>query len=195
MASVRVRVEDFEDGVLPLVCVATGAPSDRLYKVEATSRAPGWVWLFLLGFPWGLFLIPLVAGATRKRTWGFVPYTDAHQTVVSRRVRMAAWCAVSGAAALVLGFLLLLQQGYGVLGFGFAVVGGVAALVGGFLGLNPPGSAGLTLDRTGRWVELDPVSPAFARAYEDQEARRRAARRAESASASARRGGDDPQLR
>ena len=179
MASVRVRIDDFEDGVLPLVCAGSGVPSERRWKVEATSRTPGWVWLFLLAFPWGLLAILVLSAALRKRTPGFVPYTDAHQAAVQGRVRTAAWFAVSGMALVVGGVALLTQPGFRPLG---AVVAAGAAFVTAFsyfLWLNPPGSAGLTLDRTGRWVELDPVAPAFARAYEEQEARRRAARRAE----------------
>jgi hypothetical protein len=44
---------------------------------------------------------------------------------------------------------------------------------------NPPGALGLKLDSTGRWIEVDNASPAFTFAYEQQEARRRAARRAD----------------
>ena len=53
----------------------------------------------------------------------------------------------------------------------------VAAVGFAFLWSNLPGSVGGHLDSTGRWIELDPVSSAFAAAYEQQEADRRAARR------------------
>lgn len=48
-----------------------------------------------------------------------------------------------------------------------------------FLWANPPGSVGGHLESTGRWIELDPVSGAFASAYERQEVARKAVRRNE----------------
>ena len=43
MATVRLRTDDFEDGVVPGLCAGTGGPADRSDVVRATSRAPGWV--------------------------------------------------------------------------------------------------------------------------------------------------------
>jgi hypothetical protein len=81
------------------------------------------------------------------------------------------------------------EGGFAALGLVVCAGGILVAAFAGFLWCNPPGSVGATIDSTGRWVELAPVAPAFARAYEEQEARRRAARRAEAA------GLDDPQRR
>jgi len=177
MATVRLRIDDFEDGVLPGICAGSGAPADRNYVVRATSRAPGWVWLALLAGPGGLLLVLLLSAVFRKSTTGYLPYDDAYQDRMRSRIRVAGVVAVAGVAAAVAGFAL--GGSYRGLGFLFFVGGLLAASVGAFLWFNPPGSVGLTLDSTVRWVELDNASPAFVRAYEDQEARRRAARRAE----------------
>ena len=181
MATVRVRIDDFEDGLLPGICAATGAPAERTYRVEATSKAPAWIWLFLFAFPWGLVVIAVLGRLLRTSTTGYVPFTPAHRALVSGRIRTAAWATVI-AAAVAVGSLLLVAassasafRSLGLLGMGGAVL---VAVLGYFLWLNPPGSVGMTIDGTGRWVELDNASPAFVAAYEAQEAQRRAERRA-----------------
>lgn len=178
MATVRLRIDDFEDGVLPGLCAGTGVTADRNYVVRATSRAPGWVWLALLAGPGGVLLVLLLSGVFRKSTTGYLPYADAYQDRMRSGIRVAGGLAGAGAAAAVAGSALL-GGPYRGLGFFFLVGGLLAASVGVFLWFNPHGSVGLTLDSTVRWVELDNASPAFVRAYEEQEARRRAARRAE----------------
>jgi hypothetical protein len=177
MATVRLRIDDFEDGVVPAICAGSGAPADRNYVVRASSRAPGWVWLALLGGPGGLLLALLLSGVFRKSTSGYLPYDDAYQDRMRARIRMAGAVAGAGAVAAVAGFALL-DGTWGGLGLLFFVGGLLTASVGAFFWFNPPGSVGATLDSTVRWVELDNASPAFVRAYEAQEARRRAARRA-----------------
>lgn len=169
MATVRLRIDDFEDGVVPAICAGSGAPADRNYVVRASSRAPGWVWLALLGGPGGLLLALLLSGVFRKATSGYLPYDDGYQDRMRARIRTAG--AVAGFA--------LLGGTWGGLALVFFVGGLLTASVGAFFWFNPPGSVGATLDSTVRWVELDNASPAFVRAYEEQEARRRAARRAE----------------
>jgi hypothetical protein len=182
-SSVRVRIDDFEDGVLPLVCVSTGAPAEHRYRVSATSKTSGAVWLALLAGPVGLVLAVALSSILRRRTEGLLPYTDEQQLRILGRVRTAAWGAVAALGVAVGGFLLMARTegGFAGLGLLLCALALVVAAFAGFLWLNPPGSAGATIDSTGRWVELDPVAPAFARAYEEQEARRRAARRAEAA--------------
>jgi hypothetical protein len=178
MATVRIRIDDFEDGVLPAICAATGAPADRNYEVRATSRASGWVWLALLAGPGGILVALLFSGVFRKSTSGYLPYLDAYQDRMRSRIRIAAVGAGAGVAAALGGFALL-GGTWGGLGLLFFVGGLLAASLGAFFWFNPPGSVGATLDSTVRWVELDNASPAFVRAYEGQEAHRRAARRAE----------------
>jgi hypothetical protein len=80
---VRVRIEDFEDGVLPSVCVSTGARPDRLYRI-GFSRTPVWsVFVALFLFPIGLLGIPLA----RSRTTGYLPFTDEVQERMHRARR------------------------------------------------------------------------------------------------------------
>lgn len=178
MAGVRIRIDDFEDGVLPGICVGSGVETSRNYRVTATSKPPAWIWLFVFAFPWGLVVSFVLAATLRKSTPGFLPYTEPTRAKIDHRIRTSAWAAVGGAASLVVSIPLLTTPGFRTLGILLAAGGAVAALVGYFLWLNPPGSVGATLDSTGRWIVLDNVSSAFAFAYEQQEARRRAARRA-----------------
>ena len=182
MATVRLRIDDFEDGVVPAICAGSGAPADRNYVVRASSRAPGWVWLALLGGPGGLLLALLLSGVFRKSTSGYLPYRDAYQDRMRARIRTAGAVGVAGVGVAIAGFALL-GGTWGGLGLVFFVGGLLAASIGAFFWFNPPGSVGVTLDATTRWVELDNASPAFVQAYEQPEARRRAARRAAAAAA------------
>jgi hypothetical protein len=180
--AVRVRIEDFEDGVLPLVCASTGAPADARYGVRATGPSPGWVWLFLLGGPIGWLLAFGLAGTVRSSsTLGMVPFTDAHQDALQARIRRLAWTTVGGVALLVAGLALGGTSGeaFSPLALLFVAVGFALALVAGFLWLHPPGSVKATIEGNGRWVVLTPVAAAFVEGYEAQEARRRQARRLE----------------
>jgi hypothetical protein len=54
MAAVRIRIDDFEDGSVPLVCASSGASGARLYQADISSKSPGWMWLLVLGGPMGL---------------------------------------------------------------------------------------------------------------------------------------------
>ena len=181
MAKVRIRIDDFEDGLLPGICAASGADDARLYHAQIPSRAPAWVWLLVLTGPGGILLALLVAHLARKVAHGYLPYTDELQAVLRVRSRRFAQGFV-GSVALFVASLVLVATGasgfrvLGMLAGGAAVLGGI---VFGFLWSNVPGSVGGHLDGTGRWIELDPVSARFAEAYEWQEADRRAARRSE----------------
>ena len=179
MASVRIRIDDFEDGVVPGVCAGTGAPGARLYHVSASSRTPGWAWLGLLAGPAGIVFVFLAGAFLRKTAKGYLPYVDEHQDRMRRRIRVSGGVAAAGVALAVVSLLPLRTVGFATLGTAGVVVGGLALVIGLFLWANPPGSVGITLDSTGRWVEVDSASPAFTLAYEQQEARRRAARRAD----------------
>ena len=187
MAKVRIRIDDFEDGLLPGICAASGAPGARLYHADIPSKAPAWVWLLVFAGPAGIVLALLVAQFARKVAHGYVPYADEVQAVLRERSRRYALAVVSCVALFTTVLVLLATGGLGVgSASGFRTLGLVlcgAALLGGlvffFLWCNLPGSVGGNLDSTGRWIELDPVSAGFAAAYEAQEADRRAARRAE----------------
>jgi hypothetical protein len=179
MAAGRIRIDDFEDGVLPGVCAGTGAPASRLYQVNATSRMPGWLWLAVFAGPAGILFLALGGSFLRKTARGCLPYADGHQAAMRRRIRGWGLMAAAGLVVAVLALVIRSNVGFANLALLLGAAGLVALLLGLFLWANPPGAVGLTLDSTGRWVELDNVSPAFAAAYEQQEARRRAARRAE----------------
>lgn len=180
MASVRIRIDDFEDGVLPEVCASSGAPSERLYKTDISSRTPGWVWLCVLGGPFGIALALVLAAVLRKTAHGYLPSTDEVQARLQVRSRLGARCFVASIALLVVGLLLATTaEGFGPLGAVIMGVAAVSALVAAFLFSNVPGSVGGHLDSTSRWVELEPVSPWFVAAYDAQESARRAERRAQ----------------
>ena len=187
MAKVRIRIDDFEDGLLPGVCASTGRSGARLYHASIPSKAPAWVWLLVLAGPAGILLALLVAQFARSVAQGYVPYTDEVQAVLRARSRRYGLAVISCAALFVTVLVLLASDGLGAgPAAGFRTIGmllcGAAVLSGivfAFLWSNLPGSVGGHLDSTGRWIELDPVSPRFAEAYEAQEADRRAARRAE----------------
>lgn len=86
MDQVRIRVEDFERGTLPDICVATGRPADG--RSEAVARTgPGW----------GL-LLP-VLGALALNVTGFV--LRAARPPGSVKLRLASdnrWVEVRNAA-------------------------------------------------------------------------------------------------
>ena len=182
MSAVRIRIEDFEDGVYPDVCASTGVFGEtRLYERTVSTKAPGWLLLGLLAGPVGIVAALVLSGALRRSATGVVPYHPTAQHRIARRRELAARVALVG-LAVDIGSLVLLSRtggfdGIALVGLGLGIV---AAVVGGFFWINVPGSVGGTLDSTSRWIELDSVHPRFAAAYEEQEARRRAARRTDS---------------
>src|SRR5689334_11445957 len=142
MASIRVRVEDFEDGVYPDVCASSGVEGGtRLYRAEATYR-PGWVWLLLLGGPFGIVVAVVLSFALRRSVPGYVPYQPTVQSTIARqRQRFAAGGLV--ALGVFAGSLLLSSSSDGGTGFsGLAVlgfvVGGLGLTVALFFWVNPP---------------------------------------------------------
>ena len=179
MASVRVRIDDFEDGVLPGVCASSGVPGARLCRIDASSRTPGWLLLCLLGGPFGIIAGLVLSGALRKTASGYVPYSYHVHAKLQDRLQTYAWLGVGGVAGIVGGLGLSMADGYGPLGVVLLAGGFFLAAFFGFLWSNVPGSVRATLDSTSRWVVFDPVSAAFAEAYEAQEADRRRARRAD----------------
>jgi hypothetical protein len=183
VASVRVRIDDFEDGVYPDVCASSGvAGGARLYGDQATYR-PGWVWLLVFGGPPGIIAALVLSSVLRRSVPGYVPYAETTQdTLLRRQSRFVQGGLV--AAAVDVGSLLVAVLSDGsayrtlsTLGLVAGAVGVVAAV---FFWANVPGAVGTHLESNGRWVVLDPVSRRFAAAYEEQEARRRRSRRAAS---------------
>jgi hypothetical protein len=181
MPSVRVRIDDFEDGVLPAVCASSGAAEARLHRISVSSRAPGWLWLAVFAGPFGILAALVVSAVLRKTAHGYVPYVPEVQARLSQRSHRYAWGLVQSIGAVTAAFVVATFAGSAFTGIAVAVAvaGVIGIVVFAFLWSYVPGSVGGRLDGTGRWVELFPVSAAFAAAYEDQEARRRAARRDE----------------
>lgn len=177
VAGVVLRRDDYEDGVLPAVCVRTGVPADVLVDHRSGAGSSPAVLLLLLLGPIGVVLILVVDRLLWVEARGVVPMARA--AVEQRRRARRAWNAVAlaGLAALAAGVAgiviaevtpvwALLAAG----GFVVAVVGWWGPVLGAVRG-RP--------DRSGRTVTLSGAHPAFAAAYREQEARRVAARRAE----------------
>ena len=181
MAGVRVRIDDFEDGLLPDVCASSGAPGARLYWITVSSKTPAWLWLGVFGGPAGIVAALVLSSVLRKSASGYVPYTAETHARLQRARRRATWGVLQGLGAVVAAVALaaLGPPSFHLVASAVGVAGLVAVVVFAFLYANPPGSVGGHLDSTSRWVELDPVSTRFAAAYEAQEAERRAARRDE----------------
>ena len=174
MASVQVRIGDFEDGVLPDVCASSGDAADGLYRIRF-AHTPGWaIVIALVLFPVGLIVIPFA----RVSVTGYLPFTD----LVQERMRAARHNSLVrlGVLAtfmvLVVWALWLLDHDLAVVPLAFGVVGcGVLAL----MASSPRGSVGGRLESNRRWVRLTDVSGAFAYEYERQLDRHRAERRAQ----------------
>lgn len=176
MARVRLRIDDFEDGVLPEACVSSGRPTTAQYHVAA-HRQPWWpLWFVLLG-PVGLVLAAAVSAALHQRVPGFLPFDDEVQAVgrAQRRNRTAAMVV----AAVATGGVVLVAggAGYGQTALVAFLAGAVITGLLWFAAARPRGAVGLRLERDGRWVRVDDASPVFVAAYEAQEAARRERRR------------------
>ena len=176
MADVRLRIDDFEDGMLPPVCVSSGAPTATQYIVRA-HRQPWWPLVFLVLGPVGLPIALVALVGTHRSVSGSLPFDDEVQrtSAASRRVRS------SGA---ILAFVLTVATVLVAAGAGSTTAAVVAGLVGALTTVafwvaaeRPRGSVGLQLSREGRWVVARGVSPVFVGAYERQEQARRATRR------------------
>ncbi|MFN2607755.1 MAG: hypothetical protein ABR511_07640 [Acidimicrobiales bacterium] len=176
MTAVRVRTEDFEDGLLPRVCVVSGAPADRLWRVDA-DHSPRWPWLLIFLGPPGLVAAIAIVALARREASGYLPFTD---SVRARRRRALdrAWRWLLGSAGVAVGGTFAAFSAAPLHAVGLvAVAAGAIGVVGSLLVLSdPPGSVLVRPLAGGRWVEVDRPSPAFAAAYESQDARRRAAR-------------------
>jgi hypothetical protein len=175
---VRVRIEDFEDGVLPDVCVWSGGTPDRFYRATF-SKSPRWIWLLLFVGPFGFLFLLVASFAFQKSASGFLPYADAVQRRIRQRRREFGVAAVVAFAIAAFGWSLADSYELRALAAVLVGAGALTLLLCGFLTLNPPGLVDGRVDSTNRWVELGPVHPNFAAAYARQEESRRAGRRAE----------------
>jgi hypothetical protein len=179
--AVRVRIEDFEDGVLPMTCVGSGAPADRLYQLRANGSGPGWIWLALLAGPAGILVALLLSSAMRTSAHGWLPFNDGFHRSVMARVHRHGRYALGGLALLVAGLVVVVAapRTFAPLGLLVLLLGLSIGIVTGYLWSNPPGYVRATVESGGRGVILTPVSDEFADAWWSQEARRQEARRRE----------------
>ena len=170
MANVVVRIEDFEDGVFPGVCVVTGGDPAPVFRITARYR-PGWPFVFCLLGPIGFVIAFVVLAGVNRDLTGGLPITEASVQRSRRARRNAAGVAVAAAA----------------LGLALAVsVGSLATEAGWFIGsialmtllaalyrwANPPGSVNARLARNLRTVTIRGAHPRFAETYEAQDRRR-----------------------
>jgi hypothetical protein len=176
MADITIRIDDFEEGLLPDRCVVSGRPAPTHYIVRA-HRQPWWPLAFLLLGPVGWLVVLIVLAGTHRSVAGSLPFDEEVQrtSATSRRARWlgAIVSAVTGAS------VVLVAGGAGYTDV--AVLGGLAGLIttAGFwlAAQRPRGSIGLKLSRDGRFVIVRGGAPEFASAYERQEQVRRADRR------------------
>lgn len=171
MATIELRVDDFEDGVLPRVCASSGEPVNARYGFRATHSS-AWPVLLLLAGPAGFVAMVVVMALLHSRVDGWLPLSDrAHQAVrASRRraLRRLGELLVVGAGgvALLAWFqwttLLVIVVLVGSVSIGWCV-----ATV-----FRPEGSLGLRLSRNGRVVTIIDASDEFVAAYRAQEERR-----------------------
>lgn len=177
MGSVDVRRDDYEDGVLPLVCVYTGQPAEVLVDHRSQKRAGAWVLLLLLLGPVGLVAILVVDRMMQVQASGCLPAS--RRALDDRRRAQGRWnaAAVCGLVALAAGVAIV------VAGPALGPLGGVligAGFVAAVLSFFAPAITGVRgrPDRTGRTVSLHRVAPEFATAYLAQDMQRAAKRRA-----------------
>lgn len=171
MATIELRVDDFEDGVLPRRCASSGAPADGLYRFRAT-RGAWWPLLLLLGGPVGVVAMIVVMAMLHGRVDGWLPLSDrAHAAVRTARRRAVVRLAEVAGAVIVAGGLLAwfgwIPAAVAVCLAGSVAVGWCVATV-----FRPEGSIGVRWARNGRIVTLVDVSDEFAAAYRAQDARR-----------------------
>jgi hypothetical protein len=182
MARLTVRVDDFEDGAFPRVCVSSGDPADRPYELTASYK-PSWPVVFLLLGPIGWVIMLVAALGTERKVTGTLPMSDVRHARMCQARRTQRRHALE-----VVGLTIALAAVLTVLDLGTATIVVVAigiVATGAFWTASaaPKGSVGIKLSRNGRTVELTDVADAFADRYREQEARRRAEREREAARA------------
>jgi hypothetical protein len=192
MATVRVRRDDYEDGVLPHVCVATGAPAEVLVDHRSHRGLGAWGLLLLVFGPAGIVAWIVIDRVLRREAHGLLPASRA--AVEASRAARQRWDVAVRAgllAAAAGGVVAAVAEGpLATAGAVLLVAGLVVASVAWFapVGLQPKGMP----DRDGRWIELSGVSPELARAYRAQDEARAEARR--SARRAGARAGVDPRV-
>ncbi len=169
---VRVPVDDFVVGDLPMVCVAAGLPADGLVDFESreTKFQGWWVFLLVLG-PLGLLAIAFLYAVSDApgRVGGSLPITESALAAYNRRSRILARSWLVPVVGLVIGASVLpVSQTTWIDGTAMGIL--AAGLIGGVVMAAGAGwsrdrnDVGVALDGTGRWVEIRNVHPNFAAA-------------------------------
>jgi hypothetical protein len=155
MAEVSIPVAAFQRQELPLVCVKTGRRADWMVAVQAAT-ALAWNWWLL---PLGPLLL-LVRWLWRRQVTGWIPMSRAAAAQLESVRRLGCASLLVAVVSVVLGRLA---------GSPCLARIGVAALATGAAAglLEPIWSVGARLDRSGNWVLLTRVHPAFCAAAAD----------------------------
>lgn len=173
MARARIRIEDFERGTLPGVCVVSGQPTTTTAPFEFNFRVlpsdRSGAFNVLGGGLWELI------GSQRATLRGFLPTGDEARIRPARGRARARLVMVLGALLLVVGLPLAVQAADSgrASTWVISVSVGIIAL-GGVMDRRPPGTLSAAPDPTLRWLEIWPVADEFVAAYERLEARRAA---------------------
>jgi hypothetical protein len=180
MAEVVVRVEDFEDGVVPPWCVATGEDGGRLRRADARYE-PGWPLVFLVFGPVGFVVALFAISALTRRVDGFLPLTDAAVQRLDRSRRTALTLLGGTVVVTVCGMVALFSAEAWPAMWAVGTLGAAAIALAVWRVARPAGSVTAHLERNFRTVRLKGVHERFAVAYDAQELERRRARRDETA--------------
>jgi hypothetical protein len=159
--------------------VVSGQPSDALVPFRANTK-PWWTVLLVLLGPWGWVLFLLLGTWLDHRVHGYLPYVDEIHTRARRSRRLALEVAV-GAGGVTVGLAFALTRLRSGADLAVLLGGGLVVVAALGRAAVPAGTVTLRLDRSGRYVRLGSVHPAFVAAYRDQERRRVERRRREHA--------------
>ncbi|MCP3937542.1 MAG: hypothetical protein GY708_19480 [Actinomycetia bacterium] len=167
----QLFVDDVVRGDLPRVCVLSGEPSEGHVEIEVrTALSGGWLWFALLLGPVGIGLIVLflMLGSTMLVRLPMTErsidrYCDSRRQIWWAGIAFIMW-AIAG-----VGFVQWADRTNGLLrqlAVGLFVVGLIAIVVRilAFQWTITVTQLRVRLDASRRWVTIDNVNPAFARA-------------------------------
>lgn len=159
----RLTLTDRDDQTLPGICMFCGEAATKLVR-RRFSRAPGWVWLFLVAFVVPAFL--LAVALTRRATIR-VPTCDWHAGAWQRRGwidtgSLVLVVAFGTLASVVANFLVGNRVG------GYVCGGGALLFVGWIVMILILSTSGVRPTRIRRGeITLVGVHPLFVAAYRD----------------------------
>jgi hypothetical protein len=158
MASAAVFVDDAVLGRLPGVCVKTGAPADRLVRLDKRLGRSPLIWLLVLLGPlgWIVLLAALMGG---ERLTIRLPMADPGLD------RSRRWARITS-AGMVLFVIGVVVTFYGRDPIGLSLVAAGAGTTIVAMVIDGLTSIGIDLDASRRWVTLNNVHPAFVEALQ-----------------------------